>query len=153
MGLPRPRAPLRAALSRSCKGSRCLGTGAVWQRRNRGRRDTLTKPRAGRAEAGSSGEQGSGRGPHTPFSTPIFTQSAVKAAARPAAGLHPGRGPYVSLSLAPRLLGRGVLQARALEGGAASSSSGSSRPRHRTRVSRVSDRFFTVCATREPRPG
>ena len=44
----------------------------------------------------------------------------------------------------------GILQAIVLEGVAISFSRGSSRPRDRTRVSRIVDRRFTVWATREP---
>ena len=44
---------------------------------------------------------------------------------------------------------RGIFQARILEWAAISSSSGSSQPRDRTRVSCIADRCFTVWATRE----
>ena len=43
----------------------------------------------------------------------------------------------------------GILQARVLEWVAIPSSRGSSRPRNRTLVSLIADRFFTVWATRE----
>ena len=104
VGLPRPWAPLRAALSRSCEGSRCLGTGAVWRRRNRGRRDTLTKPRAGRAEAGSSGEQGSGRGPHTRFSSQTERNRERGESCREAGGGPASRARPVPEPQAPSLL-------------------------------------------------
>ena len=46
----------------------------------------------------------------------------------------------------------GIFQARVLEWVAISFSSGSSQPRDRTRVSRISGRRFTIWATREARP-